>query len=193
MRKLCILDELILWTTHYMVQYPWHQKAKRTEEERGRKGEEGKAFVSLVLRAHSLMRPSQQREAALFENHVCVCCCVCVRLIDVANKKKRKREKIWKNKTPNIDTQFFKTSSVSVISFIAFSVSVLSEGLEIFWTNLKVSQSVVNKSEVNCWGEQSVKRRVNNVEICLKFVRLSFLSWRLFSRGSVLLAVRWLN
>ena len=83
---MCVLDELILWTTHYMVQYPWHQKAKRTEEERGRKGEEGKAFVSSVLRAHSLMRPSQQRKAALFRNcvcvfiavRVCVCVCVCV-------------------------------------------------------------------------------------------------------------------
>lgn len=94
-----VLDELILWGLHYVVQHPWHQKAKRTEAERGRKGGEGKAFVSLVLRAHSLMSPV----------YVCVYYLL---------TKKTKHFK-----TPH--SQFFEISSISVIVFI---VRVLSEG-----------------------------------------------------------------
>lgn len=48
---MCVLDELILGTVLDVVQHPSHQKARRTEEVKGRKGEEGKAFVSPVLRA----------------------------------------------------------------------------------------------------------------------------------------------
>lgn len=87
------------------------------QENRGREGKErrgGQSFcVSGPESSFSNEAYSQQRKAALFHNQVCLLMCVHEEVSPLQKKKNQQ-----KNKTLKINTQFFKTSSVSVISFI---------------------------------------------------------------------------